>query len=59
MNDCCIIDDWEKELKNDFWVGDVLKNDGIGDRNGEIRKGLVVLVGWLDFRFEVVVVWVI
>ena len=38
-----LIDDGEKELKSDFWGGDVLKNGGIGHRNREIRKGLVVL----------------
>lgn len=35
----------ERIKKNDFGVGDVLKNSGTGDKNGEIRKGLAVLVG--------------
>ena len=38
-----LTDDGDKELKSDFPGGDVLKNGGIGHRNREIRKGLVVL----------------
>lgn len=45
MADCMVTDGGEKELKNDFGVGDVLKNSGTGDRNGEIRTELAVLVG--------------
>ena len=45
MADCMVTDDGEKELKNDFGIGDSLKNSGTGDRNGETRKGLAVLLG--------------
>ena len=40
-----------KNFKSDVWV-DVLNNGGIRDKNGRIGKGLAILEGWLDFRFE-------
>lgn len=45
MADCMVTDVGEKELKNEFGIGDDLKSSGTGDRSREIWKGLTVWVG--------------
>lgn len=54
-----VTDDGEKEVKNDFGVGDVLKNSGSGIEMGKLGRGWQF--GWADLASDLSLIrsWVI